>query len=87
MSRQIHIQNFKSKSQKPRDKSPENYIFAKGNNASKSESIMTKVKLNPDHVRTKSYTKFKVNVSKDDCETFGKTSGRTSSGLMDRQTD
>ena len=30
MSRQIHIQNFKSISQKTGEKSPENEIFAKG---------------------------------------------------------
>ena len=52
-------------------------IFAKGNNSSKSRSTETKVKLDLYHVKTKSYTKFQVNISKDDWEKFGKPSGRT----------
>ena len=52
-------------------------IFAKGNNSSKTRSTKTKVKLNLYHVKTKSYTKFQVNISKDDREKFAKPSGRT----------
>ena len=87
MSRQIHILNFKSVSQKLGEKSPKNWIFAKGNNWSKSWSTDIKVKLDLYHVKTKSYTKFQVNALKDDWEKFGKPSGRTPSGLTDGQTD
>ena len=72
-------------------KSPENETFAKGNNSCKSRSNATKVKLNLYYVKTNPYTKFQVNISKDDGEKFGKPSGRTPSGLTDgqkeRQTD
>ena len=86
-SRQIHKWNFKSKSQKTREKNPENNIFAKGNNSSKSTSNATKVKLDQYHVKTKSFTKFQDNNSKDDWEKSGKPSGRTPSGLTDRRTE
>ena len=68
-------------------KSPENEIFAKGNNSCKSRSNATKVKLDLYYVKTNPYTKCQVNISKDDSEKFGKPSGRTPSGLTDRQTD
>ena len=48
---------------------------------------MTKLKLELYYVKTNSYTKFPVNISKDDREKSGKPSGRTLSGLTDRQTD
>ena len=41
-------------------------IFAKGNKSGKSKSSETKVKLDLYHVKTRSYTKFQVNISKDD---------------------
>ena len=87
MSRQIHIPNFTSISLKTGEKKWENLIFAKGNNSSKSKSKETKVELDLYHVKTNSYTKFQVNISKDNWEKFGKPSGRTPSGLTDGQTD
>ena len=49
-------------------KSPENEILAKGNNSCKSRSNATKVKLDQSlyYVKTNPYTKFQVNISKDD---------------------
>ena len=87
MSRQIHIWNFNSICRKMTKESPENEIFAKGNNSCKSRSNATKVKIDLYYVKTNPYTKFQVNISKDDWEKFGKPSGRTPSGLTDRQTD
>ena len=68
-------------------KSPENETLAKGNNSCKSRSNATKVKLDLCYVKTNPYTKYQVNISKDDREKFGKPSGRTPSGLTDGQTD
>ena len=73
--------------QKTGEKSSENKIFAKGNNSSKRRSKETKVELDLYYVKTNPYTKFQVNISKDDGEKFGKPSGRTPSGLTDGQTD
>ena len=87
MSRQIHIPNFKSISQKTAEKSLENWISAKGNNSYKRRLNVTKLKLDLYYVMTNSYTKFQVNISKDDWEKFGKPSGRTPSGLTDGRTD
>ena len=64
MSRLIYIPNFKSISQNTGKKSPENYIFAKGNNSIKSRSNETKVELHLYYVKTNSYMKFEVHVSK-----------------------
>ena len=87
MSRQIHIWSFNSIRQKMTKKSPENGFFAKGNNSCKSRSNATKVKLDLYNVKPNPYTKFQVNISKDDWEKFGKPSGRTPSGLTDGRTD
>ena len=87
MSRQIHIWNFNSICRKMTKKSPENEIFAKGNNSCESGSNATKVKLNLYYVTTNPYTKYQVNISKDDWEKFGKPSGQTPSGLTDGRTD
>ena len=46
--------------------SPENEICAKGNNSCKSKTNATKVKLVLYYVKTNPYTKFQVNISKDD---------------------
>ena len=48
------------------EKSPENENLAKGNNSCKSRSNVTKVKLDLCYVKTNPYTKFQVNISKDD---------------------
>ena len=53
-------------------KSKENEILAKSNNSCKSRSNATKVKLDLYYVKTKSYMKFQVNMSKDDKEKSGK---------------
>ena len=66
-------------------KSPENEIFAKGNNSCKNKSNVTKVKLDLYYVKTNPYTKFQVNISKDNWEKFGKPSWLTPSGLIDGQ--
>ena len=87
MSRQIHIWNFNSICLTMTKKSAENEIFAKGNNSCKRRSNATKVKLDLYYVTTNPYTKFQVNISKDDWEKFGKPSGRTPSGLTDWRTD
>ena len=50
------------------EESPEDYIFVKGNNSSKSRSNTTKLKLEQYYVKTNSYMKFQVNMSKDDKE-------------------
>ena len=71
-SRQIHIRNFKSISRKMTKKSPENEILAKGNNSCKSRSKASKVKLDLYYIKTNSYTKFQVNITKDWREKFGK---------------
>ena len=47
-------------------KSPENEIFAKGNYSCKSTSNTTKVKLDLYYVKTNPYTKFQVNISRED---------------------
>ena len=64
-------------------KSPENEISAKGNNSCNSRSNATIVKLDLYYVKKNPYTKFQVNISKDDLEKLGKPSGRTPSGLTD----
>ena len=53
-------------SRKMAEKSQENYILAKGYNSSRSWLNVTKVKLDLYYVNTNSYTKFRVNISKDD---------------------
>ena len=71
-------------------KSPEYEILAKGNNSCKSRSNATKVKLDLYYVKTNPYTKFQVNISKDDLEKFGKTEWTDTEwtdGLTDGQTD
>ena len=87
MLRQIIIWNFNSICRKMTKKSPENEILAKGNNSFKSRSNATKVKLELYYVKKNPYTKFQVNISKDDWEKFGKPSGRTLSGLTDGRTE
>ena len=52
----------------------ENEILAKGNNSCKSRSNATKVKLDLYYVKTNPYTKFQINISKDDREKFRKPS-------------
>ena len=47
-------------------KSPENEILAKDNNSCKSKSNATKVKLDLYYVKSNPYTKFQVNILKDD---------------------
>ena len=49
-------------------KSTENEILAKSNYSCKSKSNAIKVKLDLYYVKTKSYMKFQVNMSKDDKE-------------------
>ena len=61
-------------------KSPEKEYLAKDNNSSEST-------LDLFHVRTNSYTKLHVNISKNDCEKSGKPNGWTKSGRTDRRTD
>ena len=53
-------------------KSPENKIWGKGNNSGKSRSNATKVELDLYYVKTNSYMKFQLNMSKDDKEKSGK---------------
>ena len=53
-------------------KSPENKILAKGNNSCKSRSNATIVKVDLHYVKTNSYTKFQVKISKDGREKSGK---------------
>ena len=53
-------------------KSPDNEIWAKSNNSCKSRLNATKVKLNLYYVKTNSYMKFELNMSKDDKEKSGK---------------
>ena len=71
-SKVIHIQNFNWITQKTAEKSPENTIWAKGNNSCTSRSSVTKLKLDLFYVPTNSYTKFQVNKSKDGREKSGK---------------
>ena len=52
-------------SQKTGEKSPGNYIFAKGANSIQSRSNATKVELDLYYVKTNSYMKFQVNVMQD----------------------
>ena len=71
MSRHCSIPNFKSISQRMTEKNRKNEwtdIFAKGYDSSKSRSTEIKFKLDLYHVNTKTYmyTKFQVNISKDD---------------------
>ena len=54
-------------------KSPENESLAKGNNSCKRRLNATKVELDLYYVKTNSYMKFKVNVSKDDKEKYDKS--------------
>ena len=72
MSIPIHIPNFKSIFQNTAEKSMGNQILAKGNNYCKSRSSVTELKLDVYDVMTNSYTKFKVNISKDCREKSGK---------------
>ena len=83
----IQIPNFKSISQRTIEKSSENQIFKKANNSSETRSNVTIVELDLYYVKTNSYTKFQVNISKDNGEKFGKPSGRTLSRLTDRPID
>ena len=53
-------------------KSPENKILAKGNNSCKSRSNATKVDLNLYYVKTNSYMKFQLIMSKENKEKSGK---------------
>ena len=53
-------------------KSPENEILAKGNNSCLSTSNAAKVELDLYYVKTNSYMKFQLNMSKDDKEKSGK---------------
>ena len=54
-------------------KNPENIILAKSNiNSCKSRSNATKVTLDLYHVKTNSYTKFQVKITKDRTEKSGK---------------
>ena len=53
-------------------KSPENEILAKGNNSCESRSNAAKVELDLYYVKTNSYMKFQLNMSKDDKEKSGK---------------
>ena len=55
------------------EESPENWIFAKGNNSIKSRSNTTKLKLDLYYVKTNPSMKFQVKMSKDDKEKCGKT--------------
>ena len=55
----------KSKSQKTAEKSQEKKILAKGNNSRKCRSNATKIKLDLYYLKTNSYTKFQLNISKD----------------------
>ena len=65
MSRQIYKPNFISISQRQEEKVRKTKFFAKDNNSSKSKSNETKVTLDLHYVRAKPYTKFQVNISKD----------------------
>ena len=67
------IPNFKSIFQKTAEKSPENLNLGKGNNSYKSKSSLTTVELDLYYVKTNSYTKFQVNISKDSREKVRKT--------------
>ena len=53
-------------------KSPENEFLAKGNNSCKNRSNATKLELDLYYVKTNSYTKFQVNITKDRREKFRK---------------
>ena len=55
-----------SKYSKTGEESPENLIFAKGNNSIKRRSNTTKLKLDLYYVKTNQYMKFQVKMSKDD---------------------
>ena len=70
MSRQSRMPNFKSISQRMTEKKVKKTewtdMFAKGNNSSESRSTETKVELDLYRAMTKSYTKFQVNIPKDD---------------------
>ena len=76
MTFQLNIsKEYKGKSGKHRKstkESPENEILAKGNNSCKSRSNATKVELDLYYVKTNSYMKFQLNMSKDDKEKSGK---------------
>ena len=63
----MSTQNYKTG-----EESAENEILAKGNNSIKSRSKTTKLKLDLYYVKTNSYMKFQLNMSKDDKEKFGK---------------
>ena len=52
--------------------SPEKEILAKDNNSCKSRSNATKVEPDLYYVKTNSYMKFQINMSKDDKEKSGK---------------
>ena len=58
------------------EKSLENLILAKDNNSYKSRSSVTKLELELYYVMTNSYTKFQVNIPKDDREKSGKPNFR-----------
>ena len=88
-SRQIHIPNYKSISQKTGEKSLENKILAKGNNSFKSRSNATKVKLDLYHVKTNVKYKSQIpNLKSISQETTEKSSeNRVDGQQVDWQTD
>ena len=65
----------------------ENIIFAQGNNWSKSRSKVTKFELDLYHVKANSYTKWSQYRKKTTEKSSENLSGRTQSGLTNRQTD
>ena len=64
------------------EESAENLIFAKGNNSIKGRSNTTKLKLELYYVKTNSYMKFQLNMSKDDKEKSGKRNFSKGQELM-----
>ena len=84
---QIHLLNFKSISQKTAEKGPKTEFYQRAITAVKSGSSVTKIWTWSVLCHDK-FTKFQVNISKDDWEKFGKNEcGRTPIGLTDRQKD
>ena len=61
-----------SQNYKTGEKSPENEISAKDNNSIKMKSNTTKLTLDLYDVKTNSYMKFQLNMSKDDKKKSGK---------------
>ena len=69
----IHMQYFKSISQKTKGKSQEKLYFAKGNNSRKRRSNAMNVNFDLCYLKTNLSTKFQGNtsISKNDLEKFG----------------